>query len=167
MQKTVFTLLLLFTLILNGRAQPFEYNRPELKWQSFETEHFYVHFAEGARRTALIVAKIAEEIYPHVTGVYNYRPKDKIHFVIRDTDDYSNGGAYFLDNKVEIWASNLDYIMRGTTNWLRNVITHEYTHMISIQKMMKSNLTFPFGFLQLIAYEKERRKDVVRGFPIR
>ena len=165
MQKTVFTLLLLFTLILNGRAQPFEYNRPELKWQSFETEHFYVHFAEGARRTALIVAKIAEEIYPHVTGVYNYRPKDKIHFVIRDTDDYSNGGAYFLDNKVEIWASNLDYIMRGTTNWLRNVITHEYTHMISIQKMMKSNLTFPFGFLQLIAYEKERRKDVVRGFP--
>ena len=165
MQKTVLTLLLLFTLILNGQAQPFEYNHPELKWRTFETDHFYIHYAKGAKRTALVTAKIAEEIYPHVTGLYDYRPKDKIHFVIKDTDDYSNGGAYFLDNKVEIWASNLDYIMRGTTNWLRNVITHEYTHMISIQKMLKSNLTFPFGFLQLIGYEKERRKDVVRGFP--
>ncbi len=146
-------------------ANFFEYNHPELKWRSFETEHFFVHYAEGTRTTALIVAKVAEDIYPHVTGLYDYRPDGKIHFVIRDTDDYSNGGAFFLDNKVEIWASNLDYILRGTSNWLRNVVTHEFTHMISIQKMMKSNLTFPFGFLQLIGYEKERRKDVVRGFP--
>ena len=155
--------LLLFTA--SAFAGFFEYNHPELKWRSFETEHFFVHYAEGTRTTALIVAKVAEEIYPHVTGLYRYQPPDKIHFVIRDTDDYSNGGAFFLDNKVEIWASNLDYILRGTSNWLRNVVTHEFTHMISIQKMMKSNLTFPFGFLQLLAYEKEKRKDVVRGFP--
>ena len=159
--------ILLFVFLLSAglQAQYFEYNHPELKWKSFDTPHFTVHFTNGTRRTALLVAKIAEEIYPHVTGIYNYMPKSKIHFVIRDTDDYSNGGAYFLDNKIDIWASNLDYIMRGTTNWLRNVVTHEFTHMISIQKMMKSNLTVPFGFLQLFDYEKERRKDVVRGFP--
>ena len=147
------------------QAQFIDYNHPELQWKTFETEHFIVHFPVGAQRTALEVSKIAEEIYPHVTGIYNYEPAKKIQFVIRDTDDYSNGGAYFLDDKVEIWASNLDYILRGTTNWLRNVVTHEFTHMISIQKMIKSNLTFPFGFLQYISYEKEKRKDVVRGFP--
>ncbi len=157
--------LLVLLLSAGLQAQFFEYNHPELKWKSFDTPHFTVHFTNGTRRTALLVAKIAEEIYPHVTGIYNYTPKSKINFVIRDTDDYSNGGAYFLDNKIDIWASNLDYIMRGTTDWLRNVVTHEYTHMISIQKMMKSSLTVPFGFLQVFDYEKERRKDVVRGFP--
>lgn len=162
--------LILFVLLLSFGAGPLQaqfidYNHPELRWKTFETTHFIVHFPIGAQRTALEVAKIAEEIYPHVTGIYQYEPKGKIQFVIRDTDDYSNGGAYFLDNKVEIWASNLDYILRGTTNWLRNVVTHEFTHMISIQKMVKSNLTFPFGFLQYISYEKEKRKDVVRGFP--
>jgi len=169
MNRTLGTrfLFLLFTLLLVrfSFAQLVEYNHAELKWQSFESEHFYVHFARGTERTALVVDKIAEEIYPHVTALYDYQPEGKIHFVIRDVDDYSNGGAFFLDNKVEIWSSNLDYIMRGATNWLRNVVTHEFTHMISIQKMMKSNLTFPFGFLQVIGYEKEKRKDVVRGFP--
>ncbi|MHB2226929.1 hypothetical protein ACX8XO_13610 [Calditrichota bacterium LG24] len=160
-------ILLIFLILgaVGAQAQFIEYNHPELRWQSFDTEHFTVHFHQGTRRTALLVGKIAEEIYPHVTGLYNYRPKDKIHFIIKDTDDYSNGGAFFFDNKIEIWASNLDYIMRGTKNWLRDVVTHEFTHMISIQKMIKTNLLFPYGFFQVFGYEKERRKDVVRGFP--
>ena len=160
-------LLFMFGFGFNGalNAQFIDYNHPELRWKTFETQHFFVHFHQGTKRTALLVGKIAEEIYPHVTGLYHYRPKDKIHFIIKDTDDYSNGGAFFFDNKIEIWASNLDYIMRGTKNWLRDVVTHEFTHMISIQKMIKTNLLFPYGFFQVFGYEKERRKDVVRGFP--
>jgi len=158
-------LLLIFAFSFPLVAQPTEYNHPELEWKSFETENFFIHYTVGTKRTALMIAKIAEEIHPGLTKLYDYTPTGKISFVVRDTDDYSNGGAYFFDNKVEIWASNLDYIMRGTTNWLRNVVTHEYAHMISIQKMIKSNLTFPFGFLQFFSYEKEKRKDVVRGFP--
>lgn len=162
-------LLIIYLLILVGGAQApaqfVQYNHPQLNWQSFDTDHFTVHFHQGTRRTALLVAQIAEDVYPHVTGLYRYQPEDKIHFIIKDTDDYSNGGAFFFDNKVEIWASNLDYIMRGTKNWLRDVVTHEFTHMISIQSMIKTNLTFPYGFLQVFGYEKERRKDVVRGFP--
>ncbi len=161
----IFFILLIAVYFIPLRAQFIEYNHPELRWKTFETEHFVVHFPQGAKRTALLVGKIAEEDYPHVTGLYQYWPKDKIHFIIKDTDDYSNGGAFFFDNKVEIWASNLDYIMRGTKNWLRDVVTHEFTHMISIQNMIKTNLTFPYGFLQVFGYEKERRRDVVRGFP--
>ena len=164
-RNLLFFLLWVSMLAGGAAAQIWPYNHPELEWETFETEHFTIHFHKGTRRTALIVAKVAEEIYPHVTAVYEYWPADKIHFVIRDTDDYSNGGAFFFDNKVEIWASNLDYIMRGTKNWLRDVVTHEFTHMISIQKMIKTNLTFPYGFLQIFGYEKEKRKDVVRGFP--
>ena len=165
-KKGKFFLLIFFIFTIGfTRAQFIDYNHPELHWKTFETEHFVVHFHQGTKRTALLVGKIAEEIYPHITGLYDYRPKDKIHFIIKDTDDYSNGGSFFFDNKIEIWASNLDYIMRGTKNWLRDVVTHEFTHMISIQKMIKTNLLFPYGFLQVFGYEKERRKDVVRGFP--
>ncbi|MGD9487712.1 MAG: hypothetical protein AB7W47_06800 [Calditrichaceae bacterium] len=162
-RKVIFFLIVL--LISTGWSQQYEYHHPELKWETFDTDHFTVHFHQGTRQTAFIVAKIAEDIYPHITGLYNYRPKGKIHFIIKDTDDYSNGGAFFFDDKVEIWASNLDYVMRGTKNWLRDVVTHEFTHMISIQKAVKTNTLFPYGFFQVFGYENERRKDVVRGFP--
>ncbi len=165
MRKFILIACSLLILVLTVRGQFIEYNHPQLQWQSFDTGHCTVHFHNGTKNTALIVGKIAEEIYPHITKLYNYEPDGKIHFVIKDTDDYSNGGAFFLDNKIEIWASNLDYIMRGTRNWLRDVVTHEFAHMVSIQNMIKSNLTFPYGFLQVFSYEKERRKDVVRGFP--
>jgi WD40 repeat protein len=160
--------LLTLILILSGSvvAQEFyEYTHPELDWSTFETEHFIVHYHQGTERTALLVGKIAEDIHEPVTRLYNYVPDDKIHFIIKDTDDYSNGGAYFFDNKIEIWAENLDYIMRGTRNWLRDVVTHEYVHMISIQKMIKFSRTVPYGFFQVFGYEPERRKDVVSGFP--
>ncbi len=157
---------LIVILLFSGtlQAQFYQYNHPELEWKSFDTEHFSIHFHQGAKRTAYLVAQIAEDIHPHLTELYDYEP-DRIHFIIKDTDDYSNGGAFFFDNKIEIWADNLDYIMRGTKNWLRDVVTHEYAHMISIQKMIKSNLRFPYGFIQVFTYEDERRKDVVRGFP--
>lgn len=164
-RKILFLFLFHFTFLNISFAQFDEYPHPELKWQYFETEHFVIHFHQGTKRTAYIGAKIAEDIYPAVTCVYNYRPKNKIHLIFKDTDDYSNGATYFFNNKIEIWATNLDYVMRGTKNWLRDVITHEFTHMISIQKTIKTSIYFPYGFFQWFGYEKEKRKDVIRGFP--
>ncbi len=164
--RKIFIILCLIFLVSASSAQdPYFYTHPGLDWFTFETEHFIVHFHQGTERTARIVAKIAEDIHDPVTQLYKFDPPEKIHFIIKDTDDYSNGGAFFFDNKIEIWAQNLDYIMRGTRNWLRDVITHEYSHMISIMKMIKSSRTVPYGFLQIFGYEEERRKDVVRGFP--
>ncbi|MCB0293272.1 MAG: hypothetical protein KDH97_23660, partial [Calditrichaeota bacterium] len=92
----------------------YEPNHPELKWESIETEHFLVHYHQGTARTANVVAEIAEDIYPAITGLYDYEPSSKVEFIIKDTQDYANGAAYFFDNKIEIWAENLDYVLRGT-----------------------------------------------------
>ena len=137
---------------------------PRLKWKTISTEHFDVHFHEGAEWTGEQVAQIAEEIYGPVTSVYNYEPK-RVHFVILDTQDYSNGAAYFYDNKVEIWATNLEFNLRGTTEWLRNVVTHEYTHIVSIQAGMKFPKRIPAFYFQAIDFEKEKRPDVINGYP--
>ena len=113
-------------------AQLQDYNHPELKWRTIETEHFYVHFHQGAQRTASLVAKIAEDIWKPITALYDYVPDGKIHFIVRDHEDDSNGAAFYYDNKVEIMAPAMDFALRGTHNWLRNVVTHEFSHMISL-----------------------------------
>jgi hypothetical protein len=138
---------------------------PELEWKTIETEHFLIHYHEGAERTGRVVAKIAEDIYGPITSLYNHQPDQKVSFIIKDYDDYSNGAAYFYDNKVEIWAPSMDFDFRGTHNWLRNVITHEFTHIVQIQTAMKFGRRMPALYLQWLGYEAERRPDVLYGYP--
>jgi len=161
--RTVF--LLFFSIANNSFAQYANDNHPELDWFTFETEHFFVHFHNGAERTAKLTGKIAEEIYEPVTELYQYQPDVKVHFILRDHDDYSNGGAYFYDNKIEIWATAMDFELRGSHNWLRNVLTHEFIHMIQIGSARKITQRVPAFYFQWIGYEDERRTDVLRGGP--
>ncbi|MBC7187423.1 MAG: PD40 domain-containing protein [Calditrichaeota bacterium] len=148
-------------------AQEAEYNHPELSWYTLETAHFAVHFHEGTERTAREVARIAEQIYGPVTELYGYRPDGKVHFIIKDYDDNSNGAAYYYDNKVEIWAPPMDFELRGTHDWLPNVVTHEFCHLISLGAARKITRRVPAFYLQAIGREDERRPDVVLGFPDR
>ena len=156
--------ILLFLCVLLSPAQE-EYPHPELTWYTVQTEHFYVHYHRGEERTARVVAKIAEEIYGPVTSLYHHQPDQRVSLVIKDYDDYSNGAAYFYDNMIEIWASSMDFDLRGTHNWLRNVVTHEFTHIVQIQTSMKFGRHVPAIYLQWLGYESERRPDVLYGYP--
>ncbi len=142
-----------------------DFFHPELEWRTIHTEHFYVHYHLGAERTAKIIAKIAEDIYEPITSFYNHKPDGKVSFIVKDYDDYSNGATYFFDNKIEIWASALDFDLRGTHNWLRNVVSHEFTHLIQIQATLKFGRKVPAIYFQWLQYEAERRTDVLYGYP--
>ncbi|HIC74898.1 MAG TPA: hypothetical protein EYO92_07370, partial [Candidatus Marinimicrobia bacterium] len=136
--RRIFPRLVCLTLVFNLVSVAFvsgqiSYNHPELKWQSFETAHFRVHFHDGTERTAREGAFVAEEIYPHMVNLYQYEPPQKTHLIFLDTDDYSNGVTYYYDNKIEIWASPMDLELRGSHRWLQNVITHEFAHIVSMQ----------------------------------
>lgn len=161
----VLTSLLFGLFSLPLLAQPDNYSAPEKDWHTITTKHFFVHYHEGTERTARVVAKIAEDIYGPVTSLYDHEPDSRVSFIIKDISDYSNGAAYFFNNKIEIWASPLDFELRGTHNWLRNVIAHEFTHIIQIQSAMKFGRSIPAFTFQWFGYEKERRKDVLYGFP--
>ena len=97
--------------------------------------------------------------------MYSYRPKQKTHIIIRDTDDFSNGSAFFFDNKIEIWANPLDFDLRGSHDWIKNVITHEFIHIIQLAASLKHNRHFPAMYIQSMGYEDEKRKDVLYGYP--
>ena len=143
-----------------------DFARPTLKWQTIETEHFSIHFHQGSgERSAAEVARIAEEVYGPITELYGYHPRSKVSIIIKDYEDYSNGAAYFFDNKIEIWAPSLDSKFRGDHHWLENVIAHEFTHIVQVQAAMGVSPRFPIAYFQILGYEEVRRPDVLYGFP--
>ncbi len=160
----IFLSLSFFILLFTTSFAQFTEFHPELNWYTIKGEHIEVHYHNGAERTAKVVAKIADEVWEPICSLYGYEP-DVVHYVIKDIDDYSNGATYFFDNKIEIWTSALDFDLRGTHNWLRNVISHEFTHMVQIQASIKSSRGLPAVFLQMLNYEDERRPDILYGFP--
>lgn len=170
-------LLLALTLVplplsAQGVLHPEDYTNPQLEWKTITTPHFTVSYHKnsyngtpGAERTAKLAAKIAEEAYPAITKLYNFEPDGKVNIFIKDMHDYSNGAAYFFENKIEIWAPQLEFELRGQHNWLRNVITHEFTHIVTINAAMKFGRTIPAIYFQAFGYEQVRRPDVLYGFP--
>ena len=157
--------LLLSLLTLGAQAQPVPYNHPELEWRTIEMEHVDVHFHQGEEELALVVCDVMEDIWGPVTELYDYVPDTKVHIVFHDTDDYSNGGAYYYNNKIMIWATSLDFDLRGEHNWLRNVLTHEFTHIIQLGASRKFSRRMPAAYVQVMDYEEEKREDVLYGFP--
>lgn len=152
---------------LQAQTNPmyYDYSYNHLDWYTVESEHFMVHFQEGSDRSAQVVSRIAEEIYGPITELYNHEPDEKVSIVLKDREDYSNGAAYFFDNKIDIWVPALDTPLRGTHRWMRNVIAHEFTHIIQIQTGLKRERRTPAVYLQWLSYEKVRRPDVLYGFP--
>ena len=140
-------------------------NHPELNWETIETEHFLIHFHMETKRSAEEAALVAEKIYKPVTSYYEFEPDSKTHIIIKDVDDYSNGAAYYYDNKIIIWALPMDYELRGSHRWLNNVITHEFVHIVQIGAAMKYPRRFPAAFIQNLNYENEKRTDVLYGYP--
>ena len=165
--KHIFLVFFIFALItsVSVNAQPTEYPHPGMKWYTISSDHFNVIYHEGTQRTAFTMLKIAEEIYQPLVDVYDYEPDTKLNLIVMDTDDYSNGGAYYYDNKILIWVNAMDWDLRGTHDWLRNVLTHEMSHMIQLGASRKLPRRIPALYFQWLNYEPERRPDVLYGFP--
>jgi Tol biopolymer transport system component len=163
--------LMLISVALVGvspaRALFDEYNHPELKWLSFETEHFQIYYAEGLEDVAALAAQVAEEIHEPLCTMYDYRPDGKVALIFSDDDDIANAATYFQSNKIHFYATSMAWDFRGTHNWLRNVVTHEYTHMIQLGASRKWSRHVPALYAQLLGYEPERRPDVLYGYPNR
>ena len=159
------TLLLLLALGTSAWAQ-FDANHPELAWRVIETEHFKLYFHQGLEILAPRAAQIAEDVYGPIAAFYNFEPDSKVRIILKDTEDYANGAAYYYHNTIEIWVSNLDFALRGNTDWLPNVIAHELTHIIALQTARKASRRVPGLFVNYLRYQGEgKRDDILDGYP--
>ena len=145
-------------------------NHPELEWQVLESEHFRILYHQGIEPMARRAVAIAEEAHGPLSSLYGYEPDGPVRIVLKDYDDYANGAAFFYHDTIEIWTTALehDFDLRGTSDWLRNVITHEYAHIISLGAIRKGSQRTPAAFLEYFGYKKEKnRQDVLTGAPDR
>lgn len=157
-------LLLLACLSMPAEAQ----NHPELDWQVIDTEHFRILYHQGLEGAGTRAAVIAEAAYGPITRLYGYEPSGKVRVILKDYDDYANGAAFYYQDTIEIWTTALehDFELRGTSDWLRNVITHEFTHIISLGAARKAPQRMPAAYLQYFGYQREKnRPDILTGYP--
>ncbi|HKP95276.1 MAG TPA: hypothetical protein VJ385_05920 [Fibrobacteria bacterium] len=123
---------------LQAPAQAYSFNRNDahIRWRTSETEHFRFHYPAELEPAAGYIAAIAEGVAEEKMKRYQMRLPDKVEFIIRE-DIFSNGWANSLQNTMTVWISDWDFPIRSTHNWLKDVVTHEFSHLVSIQSSSK------------------------------
>ncbi len=156
MTPSLRTLVLVATLLGAGDAHS--------QSRTIHTDHYYITFASGTERTARRVAEVAEEIFPQLAAAFQYYDEyAPIHINVRDDSDYGNGSASDYTNEVNIWASNVDWEIRGEHDWIRNVLTHEIAHVITLDKARKK---WPFRFALLQISRFDSNPDISFDLPL-
>lgn len=119
-------------------AEAFTWNRNEahLRWRSAETEHFKFNYPVELEAPAEYIAGIAETVAQDKLDRYRLKMPNKSEFIVRQ-DIFSNGWANSLQNTMTVWLTDWDFPIRSTHHWLRDVVTHEFSHLVSIQSGAK------------------------------
>lgn len=134
MFKISFLSLILFSTV-------WSFNHPEIKWKTVNTNNFIINYYDATEPALYATWKIAEETYKALSDLYNYKHRNKITISIADYDDYSNGFAEWTASNVMIWVPYGRFDLRSNSTWLRNVITHELTHIFSLESKKKIQLS--------------------------
>ena len=119
----------------------------------------------GAEGTARRVAETCEEVFPTLAAAYDYYDDFRtIHVMVFDNSDrLGNGWANYYSNTMAIWATSLDFELRGSHDWIKNVVTHELTHIITLNKARKK---WPFQFALLSVSRFDSNPDITFQFPL-
>jgi len=109
---------------------------PRFRFRTLNTRGFSIHFHQGEEALARRLAVIAEDVAGRVAGELG-RPKGRVHVILVDQHDLSNGWANPIPyNVIEITlaAPPGSSSIGNTDDWLRLVFSHEYTHIVHLDK---------------------------------
>ncbi len=126
----------LVLLVLLGstsvRAGVYDYHK---RYLTLQTDHFAIHFAEENEVIARKVARITEEVYGAMTKKFDRHPWGRTEVVLTDGFDSSNAFATVIPYNmltIRLVAPAPDNNLGDYDHWLKEVITHEYTHIMHI-----------------------------------
>lgn len=109
---------------------------PRLRFQTLSTPRFDIHFHQGEEADARRLAKMAEEIAAEIDKTLG-PPSGRVQVILVAQSDLANGWATPLPyNTIELTASApaSDSVIGNTSDWLRLVFTHEYTHVVHLSR---------------------------------
>ncbi len=155
------------TLLLAGTANAvgFYGNQSDIKWKTAGTEHFQFIYPMEYSTHAAKVSAYAEAVYDSVTSRYHKSLPGRVSAVLNNAL-YSNGSAIPSENAVNLWLTNWDFKIRSSHGWLSDVITHEFSHLVSIESGSKivPNL-YGFQFSYTDYYNERSRTDFITMIP--
>lgn len=105
---------------------------PNVHIYTLETPHFRVNYQEGYEDIAQRGAAYAEDAYAEVTGWFHTTIKDKVELTLFDHEDEVNGLALpYVSSAVYVYLTtpDSDLLWGRYDDWLKLVITHEFTHI--------------------------------------
>jgi hypothetical protein len=117
---------------------------PSLHWRTLYSEHFAIHFHDGEAALAQRVADIAEGVNTKLSPVFHWQPQQRVQVVLSDRVDFSNGAATPLPrNEMQLYVTppNAHSVIDDYDDWLELLITHEYTHILHLDKASGFPLT--------------------------
>jgi hypothetical protein len=109
---------------------------PRLRFRTTRTAHFDIHWHQGEEALARRLAAIAERVQQRFEPVFG-RPRGRVQVIVVDQSDISNGWATpFPYDAIEISAAPPppESILGNTTDWLALAFTHEYTHILHLDR---------------------------------
>jgi hypothetical protein len=109
---------------------------PRLRFRTYRTEHFDIHAHQGEEALAVRLAAIAERIRDRFRASLGVA-RGRVQVILVDQADVANGWAIpFPYDTIEIAAFPPDEeeLIGNTTDWLELVFTHEYTHILHLDR---------------------------------
>lgn len=130
----------LTTLILGSAlgagATGFYGNNSDIQWKTAGTDHFqFIYPAEYTDHAAKVSA-YAEAVYDSVVSRYRIDLPSRVSATLNNAL-YSNGNAIPSENSINLWLTNWDFKIRSSHGWLSDVVTHEFSHLVSIENASK------------------------------
>jgi Tol biopolymer transport system component len=103
-------------------------------FSSIETPNFSIHYHQGLEAVARKAALIAEDVHVKLTQQFDWHPEEKTQLVLIDNSDFANGFASALPYNtiyVQVVPPSLESTLGEYDDWLKELITHEYAHIVT------------------------------------
>ncbi len=110
---------------------------PALRFRATTTEHFVIYFHQREEPLARRLAVVAETVWRQLQRSLGVRPPRRTHVVVADQTELANGFAtpvpYDTVFITAVGPAPTDFI-GNTDDWLRLVFTHEFTHIVHLDR---------------------------------
>ena len=131
MKSILFAVMLLCCLASVSHAARID---TSFTFSTIETTNFSIHFHQGLEPIAQKTAVIAEEIHGRLVDEFLWHPAEKTQLVLIDNSDFTNGLAITIPYNtiyIQVVPPSLASILGEYDDWLRVLLTHEYTHILT------------------------------------
>ena len=113
-------------------AAGFYGNNSDIHWKTAGTDHFQFIYPIEYSSHAAKVSAYAEAVYDSVVSRYHHDLPRRVSATLNNAL-YSNGNAIPSENSINLWLTNWDFKVRSSHGWLSDVVTHEFSHLVSIE----------------------------------